>query len=138
LIAIPGTLAEALWQHRRRSNFQGDDERVFCHPTCGGRYRAETLKEALYAALKAAGVEKRPRPFHDLRHTAITNDAAAGSPAIAVMTKAGHAHMATTKRYLHLAGTVFRDEADRQAQRLARQRNLVPLHVPGRADNQLF
>jgi hypothetical protein len=27
------------------------------------------------------------------------------------MTKAGHASMSTTKRYLHLAGAVFRDEA---------------------------
>jgi hypothetical protein len=40
------------------------------------------------------------------------NDAAAGSSAIAVMSKAGHASMATTKRYLHLAGTVFRDDAE--------------------------
>ena len=52
------------------------------------------------------------RAFHDLRHTAITNDAASGSSAIAVMSKAGHADMKTTKRYLHLAGVVFRSEAD--------------------------
>ena len=38
-------------------------------------------------------------------------DAAAGSGAIAVMAKVGHASMTTTKRYLHLAGVVFRDEA---------------------------
>ncbi len=49
---------------------------------------------------------------------AITNDAAAGASEIAVMTKAGHANMATTKRYLHLAGTVFRDEAEALEQRL--------------------
>jgi hypothetical protein len=30
-------------------------------------------------ALKAAGIEGRVRPWHDLRHPAITNDAAAGS-----------------------------------------------------------
>ncbi len=36
------------------------------------------------------------------------------------MTKAGHASMATTKRYLHLAGTVFRDEADALERRLLR------------------
>jgi integrase len=52
---------------------------------------------ALTAALAAAGVDKQPRAFHDLRHTAITNDAAAGSSPIAVMTKAGHSDMATTK-----------------------------------------
>jgi hypothetical protein len=34
------------------------------------------------------------------------------------MSKAGHANMATTKRYLHLAGVVFRDEADALERRL--------------------
>jgi Phage integrase family len=81
-------------------------------------YRAERFQEALTAALEAAGVDKRPRPFHDLRHTAITNDAAAGSSPAAVMAKAGHRSMATTKRYLHLAGVVFRDEADALERRL--------------------
>lgn len=34
------------------------------------------------------------------------------------MTKAGHANMGTTKRYLHLAGVVFRDEAAALERRL--------------------
>jgi hypothetical protein len=34
-----------------------------------------------------------------------------------LMTKAGHASMTTTKKYIHLAGTVFRDEAERLEQR---------------------
>jgi hypothetical protein len=34
------------------------------------------------------------------------------------MAKAGHANMATTQRYLHLAGVVFRDEADALERRL--------------------
>ena len=111
-IALPRTLVDELTGHLGRSAFQGADELVFCHPERGTTYNAETFKEALTAALTAAGVEKRPRACHDLRHPAITNDAAAGSSPIAVMTKAGHANMATTKRYLHLAGVVFRDEAD--------------------------
>lgn len=78
-IALPTTLAEELWQHRRRSNFQGEDERVFCHPERGTVYRAETFEAALKAALTAVGIEGRVRAFHDLRHTAITNDAAAGA-----------------------------------------------------------
>ena len=48
-----------------------------------------------------------PKSFlHDLRHTAITNDAAAGAYAaagaseLAVMAKAGHRSMSTTKTYL--------------------------------------
>jgi len=58
------------------------------------------------------------RPCHDLRVTAITNDAIAGAHPIAIMTKAGHASMATTKRYLKLAGVVFRDEAQALEERL--------------------
>jgi hypothetical protein len=34
------------------------------------------------------------------------------------MTRAGHRSMATTKQYLHLAGVVFRDEANALEQRL--------------------
>jgi integrase len=117
-IALSPTLAEALWQRRRASAFQGDGERVFCHETTGGVYRASVFAEALSTALASAGVEKTLRPFHDLRHTAITNDAAAGSSPIAVMTKAGHSSMEVTKKYLHLAGVVFRDEADALERRL--------------------
>lgn len=117
-IALPPKLAEALWQRRRRSTFDGDGELVFCHPERGTTYRAEAFSEALTAAMKAAGVEGKVRPFHDLRHTAITNDAAAGANPTALMTKAGHTDMRTTKTYLHLAGVVFRDEAERLERRL--------------------
>jgi len=37
---------------------------------------------------------------------------------VALMTKAGHADMKTTKTYMHMAGVVFRDEADRLEARL--------------------
>lgn len=56
--------------------------------------------------------------WYSLRHTAITNDAASGASPIAVMAKAGHASLTTTKRYLHLAGVVFREEAERLERRL--------------------
>lgn len=118
-IAIPRSLAAALTQHLEASSYQGDDERVFCHPEQGTVYRAEAFAGHFGAALKAAGITDHMRPFHDLRHTAITNDAAAGSSPIAVMTKAGHSDMRTTKRYMHLAGVVFRDEAQRLEDRYA-------------------
>jgi integrase len=111
-IALTAGLAEALWQHRRRSPYQGEDELVFCHPQRGGRYSEKVFAEQFRAALKEAGIEDYVRPFHDLRHSAITNEAAAGSSPIALMTKAGHTDMKTTRRYLHLAGVVFRDEAE--------------------------
>ena len=131
-IAISSKLAEELWQHRRRSNFQGDAERVFCHPARGTIYRAETFQAEFNAALKLAGINDHLRPFHDLRHSSITNDAAAGANPTALMTKAGHSNMATTKTYLHLAGVVFRDEADRLEARLlgASVADAVPNSVP--------
>jgi integrase len=125
-IALSPTLAEALWQQQRRSAFQGDDELVFCHPERGSPIDHEWFAEQFRAALKAAGITDYVRPFHDLRHTAITNDAAAGSSELAVMTKAGHRSMSTTKTYLHLAGVVFRDEAAALEKRLLAGRKFYP------------
>jgi hypothetical protein len=39
-------------------------------------------------------------------------------PLIAIMGIAGHRSMATTRRYVHLAGVVFRDEATLLERRL--------------------
>ncbi len=117
-IAIPPTLAEQLWQHRRTSAFNGDDELVFCHPERGTVYREHLFAEQFRTALAEAGIHDYVRPFHDLRHSSITNEAAAGSSPIALMAKAGHRTMKTTNIYLHLAGVVFRDEAEALERRL--------------------
>ena len=117
-VALPSRLASELVEHYKRSSFKGADELVFGHPERGTVYRAETFQEALEAAQEAAGVQGKLRPFHDLRHSAITHDAASGASAIAVMSKAGHANMATTRTYLHLAGVVFREEAEALEERL--------------------
>jgi integrase len=117
-IALSPGLVEALSGHYARTAYKGDAELVFCHPERGTVYRATTFQAALEKALAAAGITDKLRPFHDLRHTAITNDAAAGASPIAVMAKAGHANMRTTQTYLHLAGVVFRDEAERLERRL--------------------
>ena len=69
-------------------------------------------------ARAAAGVDAKLRPFHDLRHASLTNGAAAGEGPIERMTRAGHANMATTKRYRHLAGTTFPDAAAALAERM--------------------
>ena len=50
--------------------------------------------------------------------TAITSDVIAGTSPNAVMAKAGHTSMETTKRYINLAGIVFQAEAEAQAARL--------------------
>lgn len=49
------------------------------------------------------------------------------------MATAGHRSMATTKRYIHLAGRVFRQEAERLEQRLLGG-DLVPEFVPDHAE----
>lgn len=116
-IALSPRLAEALAEHWQRSPYQGNAEHVFVGDS-GNPYSATRFAREFKAALKAAGVDGNVRAFHDLRHTAITNDAASGSNPIAVMTKAGHSDMKTTRRYMHLAGIVFRDEAAALERRL--------------------
>jgi integrase len=119
-IAISPSLAEELWQWRRRSPYRADGDRVFCHPEAGSVYRYETFAGALKRAYKAAELDfpEAMRCMHDLRVTSITNDAIAGANPVALMTKAGHASMATTRRYLRLAGTVFPDEAEALERRM--------------------
>ena len=68
--------------------------------------------------MRAAEVEGKVRPFHDLRHASLTNGAAAGEGPIALMARVGHRSMKTTQTYLHLAGVVFRDEAAALERRL--------------------
>ena len=113
-IALSSRLVDALAEQWQRTAFRGDDELVFAHPRKGSAVTAKWFTKALRASMRAAGVDgaNAIRAFHDLRHTGITNDAASGSSAIAVISKAGHADMKTTKRHLHLAGVVFRSEAD--------------------------
>jgi integrase len=81
-------------------------------------YREHVFAEEFRSALKAAGITDYVRPFHDLRHTSLTNEAASGSTPIALMAKAGHTDMRVTRRYLHLAGIVFHDEAEALEKRL--------------------
>jgi integrase len=57
-------------------------------------------------------VEGYVRPFHDGRHTSITNAAAAGTSPAALMARAGHSDFKTTQGYIDLAGETFRQEAE--------------------------
>jgi hypothetical protein len=82
----------------------------------------------LYAEKESPKYEKAAlRWLERYRHTAITNDAAAGANPTALMTKAGHSDMRTTKTYLHLAGVVFREEAERLEARLLGVEGSTPL-----------
>jgi hypothetical protein len=100
------------------SAFDGDDERVFCSPTKGTPFDVARYAATFRLALARAGVEGYVRPFHDARHTSITNAAVAGTPPAALMARAGHSHFKTTQGYIDLAGEMFREEADRLERRL--------------------
>lgn len=117
-IALGPKVAAELFDHRSRSPFDGDDEYVFCNPRSGHPIDPARYYALVRRALDEAGVEGYLRPCHDLRHSSITNAAAAGTPPEALMTRAGHSDYATTRRYIDLAGERFREEADRLEERL--------------------
>jgi Phage integrase family len=117
-IALDPVIAEELWQHRRRSRYQGDSERVFCHPEKGSPLDHKRYARTLKLALAKAKIERPMRPFHDGRHTSITNAAAAGIAAEALMARAEHSDYATTRRDIDLSGELFRKEAARLGERV--------------------
>jgi len=65
-----------LERHFQASNYQADDDLVFCHPHTGGPLDSSNVLARFKDALDAAKV-RRVR-FHDLRHTFGTRMAAAG------------------------------------------------------------
>jgi integrase len=117
-IALGSRIAAELFEHRRVTGFNGGDEHVFANPRTGNPFAPAVYAEILRTALKRAGIEGYVRPCHDLRHSSITNAAAAGTPPEALMARAGHSSYSTTRRYVDLAGERFRAEADRLEQRL--------------------
>jgi integrase len=128
-ISLGPDTADEFFLHRDRSSFKGDDERVFCHPEKGTPLDHKRYAVTLKAALAKAKVERAMRPFHDGRHSSITNSAAAGLSPAALMARAGHSDFKTTQVYIDLAGETFRAEAELLEQRLFgadRYQNPVP------------
>jgi integrase len=117
-ISLGSRISAKLFDHRGLTRFAGDDELVFCNPRTGRPFDDERYAAILRRALSRAGITDYVRPSHDLRHSSITNAAAAGTPPEALMSRAGHSAYSTTKRYIDLAGERFREEADRLEQRL--------------------
>jgi integrase len=107
----PRTLA-LLTEHYERSCYRADTSPVFCHPSLGTILDPSAVaRRHLKPALRAAGITKPFRAFHDLRHTSLTHDAAAGNPQAYIQMKAGHDQGSTTERYIHAAQTAFPDAA---------------------------
>jgi integrase len=101
------------------SRYRSDESLVFSHPALGTPLDASKLTRCyLRPALKKAGITKPFRAWHDLRHTALTHEAAAGNPALYVQMKAGHSQGSITERYLHASQVLFPGAAERGASRI--------------------
>lgn len=111
--------ARLLATHYQASHYTADTNYVFHHPAKGTPLDpARLTRTYLRPALQAAGITKHIRPFHDLRHTALTHDAAAGNPLTYIQMKAGHSQVAITQRYIHAAQTQFDGAAARAERRM--------------------
>ena len=118
-IEIGRATTNLLQRRYQASAYRGDDDLVFHHPTKGTPLDPSKLSKVyLRPALQKAEITKPFRPFHDLRHTALTHDAAAGNPAVYVQMKAGHSQAAITERYTHASQVLFPGAAQRGEDRL--------------------
>jgi integrase len=114
----PRTLA-VLQEHWQASHYRGDEDLIFGHPALGTPLDPSKLsRDYMRPALKRAAIVKPFRPWHDLRHTALTHEAAAGNPQVYVQMKAGHSQGSITERYIHAAQVAFPGAADRSEERL--------------------
>lgn len=87
---------------------------MFCHPELGTPLDPAGLTRSyVKPALKRAGVVKKLQPWHGLRHTALTMDAAVGNPNAYVQAKAGHSSFSITERYVHAAQVAFPGAVER-------------------------
>ncbi len=70
-------------------------------------------------------------PFHDARHAALTHLALTpGASELVLMATAGHRSVATTRKYLHLAGRAFPEAAAGLSDRLLGDGDFVPRLYP--------
>ena len=95
------------------SAFTDDDDLVFGHPTLGTPLDPARLgREYMRPALREAGIRESFRPWHDLRHTALTFSAAV-NPGYVVKAQAGHSSMQVTDRYVSLATALLAGAAEK-------------------------
>ena len=111
--------AATLQEQWQASRYRADECLVFCHPALGSPLDPSKLSRAyMRPALKRAAITKPFRPWHDLRHTALTHEAAAGNPQAYVQLKAGHSQGSITERYIHAAQVLFPGAAARGEERM--------------------
>ena len=95
----------ALNEHWMASRYRGDGDLVFGHPALGTPIDPGKLTRYVKRAFGRAGIEKPFRPWHGLRHTSLTFDAAANGKEH-TQTRAGHAQASMTEKYVHMAALI--------------------------------
>jgi integrase len=126
----PRTASE-LQEQWQASLYRGDGELVFGHPQIGTPLDPSKLsRDYMRPALKRAKIEKPFRVWHDLRHTALTHEAAAGNPQAYLQFKAGHSQGSITERYIHAAQVLFPGAAGRGEARIFGPVDSDPVESP--------
>ena len=118
VVELGDVAAAALEEQFSGSLHRAPESIVFSHPALGTPLDPSKLTTYARKALERAGVGEGFRPWHGLRHTALTETAAAGVPSMFVQAKAGHAQGSTTERYLHASRTSFPGAAELAEARL--------------------
>jgi integrase len=117
-VELGAVATAALEEQFSASRHRAPESIVFCHPALGTPLDPSKLTKYARKALERAGMDDAFRPWHGLRHTALTETAAAGVPGMFVQAKAGHAQGSTTERYLHAHRTTYPDAAELAEARL--------------------
>jgi integrase len=101
-----GPVVAALNEQWMVSRYRDDDCLVFCHPALGTPLDPSKLTRCyVKKALARAGIDGPFRPWHGLRHTGLTYDAAANGKEH-TQTRAGHAQASMTEKYVHMAALI--------------------------------
>jgi integrase len=125
-VPLTARLQQALREHFASYRFAGSLW-VFHHTRRQGHAkkgeRLRSLRRAVEGAAKRAGIPPGFRQ-HDLRHRRVTKWLAEGASVVHVQHAVGHANIATTQRYTHLADehvdALLEHEAGRRGKSVAR------------------
>jgi len=85
----------------KRTEYRGERDLVFAHPSKGSPLDRSKVSKRFKAACQVAGVHEVK--FHELRHTFATSMAAGGVPLRTIQEFVGHADSKTTQIYAHYA-----------------------------------
>jgi integrase len=119
-IEISDVLADALFEWRAVANYKADDALVTANQRTGHAFDIYALGQLYREALVEAEIDDPGalELFHALRHSSLTNGAAAGMSPVALQARAGHSSFATTRGYLALAGVGWETETAKHSERL--------------------